>query len=162
MESDEERVRRIMDLIEEYGLDAEIVWHREIPVLSLEDALKVHGLDPGNVLKCILMKSRRDKVVGVIAPGDVRIDFKRLERLAGFKKLSFMSVREMKSRFGVEPGGVDPFTLYELADVVYVERTLLEKDFVVGSAGSRFCGLKAKPGELVEALGATVINLAET
>lgn len=162
MGSDEERVRRVADLIEEHGLEAEIIWHRERPVLSLEDAVEVHGLDPGNVLKCLLLRGRRGEVVAVMALGDVRIDIRKLERLAGARKLSFMRSREMEARFGVEPGGVDPLTLPELVDVVYAERRLLEKDFVVGSAGSRYCGLKVKPRELVEALEVTILDLAAT
>lgn len=161
MELDEERVRRVADLIAEHGLDAEIIWHRERPVLSLEDAVEVHGLAPGNVLKCLLLRGRRGEMVAVMAPGDVRIDTKKLERLAGVKKLSFVPSRELKARYGVEPGGIDPLTLPELADLVFVERTLLEKDFVVGSAGSKYCGLKVKPRELAEAVKATILDFAE-
>lgn len=49
MKHEEERVSRVTRLIAEYGLDAEVIWHRERPVLSLEDAVEVHGIPPGNV-----------------------------------------------------------------------------------------------------------------
>ena len=162
MKSDEERVRRVASLITEYGLEAEIIWHMEMPVLSLKDAVKVLGLSPGNVLKCLLLISRKSKVVAVMAPGDVRIDMKKLEHTAGVKKLSFMPSKELESRFGIEPGGVDPLILHELADMVFVERTLLEKDYVVGSAGSKYCGLKIRPSDLIKTVRATVIDIAET
>jgi len=67
MDSDEERVGKVRSLVEKHGLDAEIVWHRGDPVLSLEDAMRVHGLSPGNVLKCLLMKGRGGRVVAVMA-----------------------------------------------------------------------------------------------
>jgi prolyl-tRNA editing enzyme YbaK/EbsC (Cys-tRNA(Pro) deacylase) len=161
MASDDERVGKVRALVEKHGLDAEIVWHREDPVLSLEDAMRVHGLSPGNVLKCLLMKSRKGKVIAVIAPGDVRIDVKRLGELAGVKKLSFVSGEELRERFSVEPGGLDPLTLPGMADLVFVERSLLDWDWVMGSAGSRYCGLRVKPGELVEALGVPVVDVAK-
>jgi prolyl-tRNA editing enzyme YbaK/EbsC (Cys-tRNA(Pro) deacylase) len=161
MASDDERVGKVRSMVEKHGLDAEIVWHREDPVLSLEDAMRVHGLSPGNVLKCLLMKSRKGKVIAVIAPGDVRIDVKRLGELAGVKKLSFVSGEELRERFSVEPGGLDPLTLPGMADLVFVERSLLDWDWVMGSAGSRYCGLRVKPGELVEALGVPVVDVAK-
>ena len=162
MASDKERVGRVRSLAEGLGLDAEIVWHRGDPVLSLEDAVRVHGLSPGNVLKCLLMKSRRGKVIAVMAPGDVRIDVKRLGGLAGIKKLSFVSAEELRERFSVEPGGLDPLTLPEMADAVFAERSLLDRDWVMGSAGSRYCGLRVRPGELVEALGVPVVDVAKS
>lgn len=162
MASDEERVGKVRSLVEKYGLDAEIIWHRDDPVLSLEDAMRVHGLSPGNVLKCLLMKGRKGKVIAVMAPGDVRIDVKRLGDRAGVKKLSFVSGEELRERFSVEPGGLDPLTLLGMADVVFAERSLLDREWVMGSAGSRYCGLRVKPGELVEVLGVPVVDVAKS
>lgn len=58
----------------------------------------------------------------------------------------------MTVKLGLEPGGVDPFVLSEVSNVIVADKSLLEKRFVVGSAGSKFCGLKVKPGELLETL----------
>ena len=159
MESEEERVSQVVSLIEEYGLD-EVIWHRDRPVLSLEDAVGVHGVPPGNVLKCLLLKGRGDTVVAVMAPGDMRVNANRLEQLTGVKKLSFMPAGEMKYRLGLEPGSVDPLVLPEVADVVVADESLLGRGFVVGSAGSRFCGLRIKLEDLVRAVrGARVLDL---
>jgi len=91
MDSGEDRVRQVESLLDRYGLEGEIIYHLNSPVLSLEDAMKIHGLAPGEVLKCLLLKSRNGKVIAVMAPGDVRIDLKKLERHANVKKLSFLS-----------------------------------------------------------------------
>lgn len=154
--SDEEQVRRVESVIKQYGLDAEVIWHRDEPVLSLEDAMKVHNLSPSNVLKCLLLKSRDGKVVAVMASGEVRIDIKSIERKFNLRKLSFMSSNEMRSRFNVEPGGIDPLTLPDIADMIFAEKRLLDKDFVIGSAGSKYCGLKIKPTELMKLLDAVI------
>lgn len=160
-ESDGERVRRVEELIAERGLEADIVWHRGRAVLSLEDAMNVLSINPGNVLKCIILKGRRGKTVGVIARGDVRIDMKKLEEVAGVRKPRFMNEEELRERLGVEPGGIDPLTLPQRVDVVLVERSLLEKDFVIGSAGSRYCGLRICPREILRVVEARVVDLAE-
>jgi prolyl-tRNA editing enzyme YbaK/EbsC (Cys-tRNA(Pro) deacylase) len=161
MDSGEDRVRQVESLLDRYGLDGEIIYHLNSPVLSLEDAMKVHGLAPGEVLKCLLLKSSDSKVIAVMAPGDVRIDLKKLERHANVKKLSFLSINEMKKRFSVEPGGIDPLTLSNMADLVFAERRLLDSEFVMGSAGSKYCGLKIRPYELIEALNIAVLDIAK-
>ena len=155
-----ERVRKVQDLIVQCSLNAEIIWHRDRPVLSMKDAMEVHGIAPGNVLKCLILKDRRGTVVAVMAPGDVRIDVNRLERLADLKKLTFMSREEMIAELGAEPGAVDPLTLPQLVSRVFVEKTLLEKDFVIGSAGSKYCGLKIRPREIIRAVNVTIADLA--
>lgn len=161
MKREEERVSRVVCLVEELGLDAEVIWHRERPVLSLEDAVEVHGIPPGNVLKCLLLKGRGGTVAAVMAPGDVRVDVNRLERLLGVKKLSFMHAGEMRGKLGLEPGGVDPLTLSEVADVVVADESLIGRGFVVGSAGSRLCGLRIKPEDLFRVVkGARVMDLS--
>ena len=48
--------------------------------------------------------------MAVMAPGDVRVDVKKLEKLIQVKKLSFMPGHEMKTRLGLKPGGVDPLS----------------------------------------------------
>jgi prolyl-tRNA editing enzyme YbaK/EbsC (Cys-tRNA(Pro) deacylase) len=155
-----DRVEEVLAFISKHKLDAQIIWHRDKTVLSLEDALEVHGLDPGNVLKCLLLKGRGGKIVAVMVPGDVRIDVKKLERLINVKKLSFLPSTEMEAKFGLEPGGVDPLILPEVADVVVVEKTLMERDFVVGSGGSKFCGLRVNPDELLKVTEATILDFS--
>lgn len=159
--SGEERVRQVEGLITKHKLEAETLWHRGRAVLSLEDAMNVLNIGPENVLKCLLLKDRKGKTVGVIAPGDVRIDMKKLERAAGVRKPRFMKEEELIDRFGVEPGGIDPLTLPQRVEMVFVERTLLEKDYVIGSAGSRYCGLRIRPKEILRIVEAKVVDLAK-
>jgi prolyl-tRNA editing enzyme YbaK/EbsC (Cys-tRNA(Pro) deacylase) len=159
MELNEDRVREVQKLIAEHHLDAQIIWHKDRPVLSTKDAEEVHDIATGNVLKCLIMKDRKGTVVAVMAPGDVRIDVNKLERLAGLKKLTFMTEEEMIARLGLEPGSVDPLKLPQLVSKVFVERTMLDKGFVIGSAGSRYCGLRIKPSEIMKAVEATVLDL---
>ena len=83
----------------------------------------------------------------------------KLERLAGLKKLTFMTGEEMIARLGVGPGAVDPLTLPQLVSEIFVERTLLDKGFVIGSAGSRYCGLRIRPSEIMKAVEAMVLDL---
>jgi prolyl-tRNA editing enzyme YbaK/EbsC (Cys-tRNA(Pro) deacylase) len=160
MTLDEERVNKVESLLEKFSLDAKIIWHRNNPVLSLEDAIRVHGLTPGNVLKCLLLKSRKGIIIAVMASGEVRIDMKKLGHKANVKKLSFMSKDEMKKRYSIEPGGLDPFILQNITDLIFMDSSLLDKDYVMGSAGSKYCGLKIRSKDLVEAINVQVTDIA--
>ncbi len=162
LEADEERVRRVEKTIAQQGLRAEIIWHRGRPVLSLQDAVSVLGINPRNVLKCLLLRDYKGKTVALIAPGDIRVDVKKVERLTGVKKPRFLTREELHDRFGTEPGGIDPLTFTQGVDVVLMEASLLQRQYVIGSAGSKYCGLKIIPQEILKVVSATVADLAET
>lgn len=154
----EDGVRKVQDIIDREGLDAHVIWHRNKPVLSMEDAIAVHNILPKNVLKCLILKDRKGRVIAVMAPGDVRIDVKKLEQLTDYRKLTFVAGEEL-TKLGVEPGAVDPLTLPQRVSEVFVEESLMEKDFVIGSAGSKYCGLRITPAEILRVVEATVLDL---
>jgi prolyl-tRNA editing enzyme YbaK/EbsC (Cys-tRNA(Pro) deacylase) len=155
----ENGVRKVQVIIDREGLDAQVIWHRDKPVLSMEDAIAVHGIPPKNVLKCLIMKDRKGRVIAVMAPGDIRIDVKKLEHLTDYRKLTFLAGEELTAKLSVEPGAVDPLTLPERVREVFVERSLMDKEFVIGSAGSKYCGLKIKPAEIIKVVEATILDL---
>jgi len=152
-------VRKVQSIIDSEGLDAKVIWHKDKPVLSMEDAIAVHGIAPKNVLKCLVMKDRKSRIIAVMAPGDIRIDIKKLEELTGLKKLTFVAGEELIAKLGVEPGAVDPLTLPQRVSEVFAERSLMEKDFVIGSAGSKYCGLKIKPADIIRIVETTILDL---
>jgi hypothetical protein len=53
----------------------------------------------------------------------------------------------------------DPLTLPEHVREIFVEKSLMDKEFVIGSAGSKYCGLKIKPAEIIKVVEATILDL---
>ena len=158
--SEEGKIESIRKLIEDSCLDAELVWHKDKAVLSVDDAVQVHHVAPENIMKCLCFIDKKGRIAGVIASSEVKIDMKKLEEAAGLRKPRLMLPHELKSRFNKEPGEIDPLTLAEKVDLLFIESSLLSKAFAIGSAGSKYCGLRITPEELLRATKARVSNLS--
>jgi len=154
--SEEEKIESIRKLIEDGRLNAELVWHRDKPVLSVDDAVQVHQMGPEKIMKCLFFIDRKGRMAGVIASSEVKIDMKKLEEATGLRKPRLMLPEELKTRFNKEPGEIDPLTLAEKVKLLFIESSLLSKEFVIGSAGSKYCGLRIAPEELLRVTKARV------
>jgi len=154
--SEEKKIESIQKMIRDGRLSAELVWHRDKVVLSVDDAVQVHHADPENIMKCLCFIDKKGRVAGVIASSEVKINMKKLKEAAGLRKPRLMVPEELKTKFNKEPGEIDPLTLAEKVDLLFIDNGLLSKEFVIGSAGSKYCGLKITPEELLRVTKARV------
>jgi nondiscriminating aspartyl-tRNA synthetase len=79
------------------------------PVVTSEDAARVRpemSLSQG--VKALILRDPTGGNIMVCLPGDEKIDFKALKELTG-KRYTFESPEVLKSRFGLDVGGVPPF-----------------------------------------------------
>jgi len=158
--SEEEKIESIRKLIEDSRLNAELIWHRGKGVLSVDDAVQVHHIGPEKIMKCLCFIDKKGRIVGVIASSEVKIDMKKLEEAAELRKPRLMLPDELKTRFNKEPGEIDPLTLAEKVELLFIDSSLLNKEFLIGSAGSKYCGLKIAPEELLRVTKARVEELS--
>jgi len=153
---EETKIESIRKLIEDGCLNAELVWHRDKAVLSVDDAVQVHHVGPENIMKCLCFIDKKGRVAGVIASSEVKINMKKLEETAVLKKPRLMLPDELKTRFNKEPGEIDPLALAEKVNLLFIDSSLLSKGFLIGSAGSKYCGLRITPDELLRVTKARV------
>jgi len=154
--SEEKKIESIQKMIRDGLLGAELVWHRDKAVLSVDDAVQVHHIGPENIMKCLCFIDKKGRVAGVIASSEVKINMKKLEEAAGLRKPRLTLPEELKIRFNKEPGEIDPLTLAEKVDLLFIDSSLLSKEFLIGSAGSKYCGLRIAPEELLRVTKARV------
>jgi prolyl-tRNA editing enzyme YbaK/EbsC (Cys-tRNA(Pro) deacylase) len=154
----EERVRRTEEIIKEKNLDAEVIRHPETPVINLDIHLKLYKCTPDSVMKGLIFTSK-GKFVAVIASGDVRINIKKLKTVSGLKKPRMANEEEL-AQFGLEKGAIGPTTVPKQIPT-FIDKKLLEKEEVVGSAGSPTAGLRIKTGDILKVINAKVVDLSE-
>jgi len=147
--SEERKIESIQKMIREGRLSAELIWHRDKAVLSVDDAVQVHHVGPENIMKCLCFIDKKGRIAGVIASSEVKIDMKKLQDTTGLRKPRLMLSDELKAKFNKEPGEIDPLTLAEKVDLLFIDNALLSKGFLIGSAGSKYCGLRITPEELL-------------
>jgi prolyl-tRNA editing enzyme YbaK/EbsC (Cys-tRNA(Pro) deacylase) len=156
-----ENVRRVLDVIKEKGLQAEIFTHPETAVTKLQTLLDLYGgTGADRALKCLCMVSKGTPLI-VMASGEVRIDMAKLSKASHLKDIRMASPEELRSLFDRPPGGVDPIAISEKVKIILADKKLFEKSWVIGSAGSPYAGLKIAPSEITKCVALQVADLAE-
>jgi Ala-tRNA(Pro) deacylase len=95
-------------------LDQMGIAHRTVehpPVFTVEEAKALRGNLPGNHIKNLFLRNKKEEMWLVVALEDRAIDLKRLGEVLGAGRLSFGSADRLKRTLGVEPGSVTPLSL---------------------------------------------------
>ncbi len=141
-------VVRARALLRAAGIEAEVIEHPGVDGSRSEDAARALGVGVGDVIKCLILLSRKGEPVAAVVGGDRRLDVKALEAVSGLKKLSMAPAAEIERLTGFKAGGVPPVAVLGKMPG-FIDAALLGKPFVIGSAGSSHAGLKVSPGLLV-------------
>ena len=141
-----EPVERVADFLKQAGAEARIEEFDE-DAATAADAARAAGCAPEQIVKSVLLVADGTPML-VLAPGDRRLDVKKIARAVEAKKARFASHEEVEAATGFAPGGVAPFPLPGVARTV-CERTLLALPLVWVGAGSPRHLASLAPRELV-------------
>ncbi|MHA2363057.1 MAG: YbaK/EbsC family protein [Candidatus Hodarchaeales archaeon] len=134
--------------------------HKEINGSRSENAMIALNVEIHQIIKCLLLKSRKKTVVCVIIPGDKKLMMKKLETLTGEKKFSLLNKQKVFLLTNFYPGGIPPFIGIHLNMLTFIDKTVLLNDYVYGSGGNPYVGLKFNPRNLIEK-GVKVVDIVE-
>lgn len=85
------------------------------PASSLPEAAANLGLEPRDIVKTLVAKAKLTQTAAehsyviVLIPGDKAVDWAKLRKLAGMKKMSMASPEEGFEVTGYRPGTINPF-----------------------------------------------------
>ena len=136
-----EKTKRIML---ELGIKGEIIDHPDVDGTHSEVIAKALKIPPDNIIKCLILKSKREQLIAAIILGNQRLDLKKLEKLSKMKNLSLASERLIKENIGYPIGGVQPIAVINKIPI-FIDENVMNKEFIIGSAGTPFHGLKIVP-----------------
>lgn len=145
-------VKNTERIIKEEGIEAMIIEHRKWGKES-KKVSEILDVELKNVIKSLLVFLDNIPVLTVLR-GDNMLDLKKLEKLTG-KKPVLARAKDIK-RLGFEFGGI-PCIGSELKMIV--DRRVLEEEYVIGSAGSPYVGVRIKPEDLVRINSAVVSDI---
>jgi Cys-tRNA(Pro)/Cys-tRNA(Cys) deacylase len=109
-----------LDALATAGIPHRVV-HQE-RVTSLADAAAQAGVDPGDVIKTIVVRRTDDDYVFVLVPGDRAISWPKLRAVLGVNRLSMPDAETAKNATGYERGTITPFGATTAWPVVADER----------------------------------------
>jgi Cys-tRNA(Pro)/Cys-tRNA(Cys) deacylase len=102
------------------------------------------------VFKTLLTTDGHKEYVFAVVPGDAELDFKKLARASGLRKLEMTPLKEVQPLTGYIRGGVTIFGAKK-AYPVYIDETAILFDQISVSAGTRGTQLILSPDDYVRA-----------
>ncbi|WP_170228410.1 aminoacyl-tRNA deacylase [Nesterenkonia populi] len=128
------------------------------PARSVEEAAAALGVEPGDIVKTLVARAKRTQsaseaeLVLVLIPGDRAVDWAKLRRAAGFKKMSMAAPEEGLEATGYRPGSINPFGTTSTLPV-YADESISGR--IAMGAGEPDLNLCVESAELFESFGVT-------
>ncbi len=131
------------------------------PVSSAADAALARGVEPGALIKSIVIRRAENDYVFVLVPGDRAIDWAKLRAVLGVSRLSLPSADEAFAATGYVRGTITPFGASHPWPVV-IDVSLTDFDEVAIGGGGYGVGIHLSPGLLVEALDGQIADVTKS
>ncbi|MFN2543182.1 MAG: aminoacyl-tRNA deacylase [Actinomycetota bacterium] len=140
------------------ALQFEVV--RTRPANSVEESAELQGIDPGSLLRTIVVRRGADDYLFVLVPGGRQIDWAKLRAHLRVNRLSLPDRDEAQEATGYERGAITPFGSRRAWPVV-ADASVAGLGRVAIGGGARGVNLHIEASELLEHLGADVADVAD-
>jgi len=148
--------QKVISYLEKSKIKYEIVIHKQ--VFTAHDLAMTLHIAHKQIAKSLLMKVGSGFFIAVL-PADRNLDFKKLAKLAGVKKIELPKEQIMKKKFKVKPGALPAFGgLYKLP--VYVDKPVLAVKKILLSSGSFIDSILLSPKDYVKSEQAVLGNFS--
>jgi len=127
---------------------------------SAVDTAIQNGLNPAQIFKTLVTKGDKTGVVVAVVSGDKHLNFKKLSKVTGNKKMTMYPLKDLTDLTGYVRGGCSPLGMKKDFPVV-LDETASEFDEIYVNAGKRGTLMLLKGEELVRVCRATVADIAE-
>lgn len=131
---------------------------------SLEEAAATLGIQPREIVKTLIAKAKATQstsehsYVMALIPGDRQVDWAKLRKLAGMKKMSMAAPEEGFGATGFYPGTINPFgTTQQLP--IYGDSSIRGR--IAMGAGEPDLNLFVDAAELFAALGVVIGDISK-
>jgi Cys-tRNA(Pro)/Cys-tRNA(Cys) deacylase len=139
------------------GLDIEI---RERPgASSLEEAARMLGLNPREIVKTLVVKRSDDTYLFALVPGDRQISWPKLRAAVGVNKLRLPEPERALEATGYERGTIVPLGS-TVAWPVYADENISGR--IAMGAGAHGYSLFVEADALLDALGAMITDITQS
>ncbi len=146
-------------LLESLGIAFELREYEVDPndLTAITVAKKI-GMPAEQVFKTLITTDGRGAYVFAIIPGDAELDFKKLARAAGLRRVEMVPLKDVQALTGYVRGGVTVFGAKK-AFPAWVDETALLFDRISVSAGTRGTQLILSPDDYLRAARAPGVEV---
>jgi Cys-tRNA(Pro)/Cys-tRNA(Cys) deacylase len=150
-----------MRLLEAKNIPYEVLTYEPI-TRDAEEVAELIGLPPFMVFKTLVVQSvETGKPLLALLPSDRQLDLKRMAASAGEKKVKLASHADAEALTGLKVGGISPLMLTDKNWKVYVDKSAVELQNIVISAGQRGTQLRVPTMPVLTLLRARIVDITE-
>jgi len=143
--------------IEATGIAHTVTRHGRVG--SLAEAAAARGVQPGDIIKTLVVRRAEDDYLFVLVPGDREISWPKLRGLLGVNRLSMPDAAVAKEVTGYERGTITPFGSTRTWPVV-ADATVEGRTISLG-AGAHGVAFTAAGSDVIRALDAQVADVTD-
>lgn len=143
--------------LEQSGIEHTITRHGRVS--SLEEAAAARGVEPGDIIKTLVVRRAEDDYLFVLVPGGREISWPKLRALLGVNRMSMPDAATAKDVTGYERGTITPFGSLTAWPVV-ADATVSGRLISIG-AGAHGVAATAQADHVLRALDAQVADVTE-
>ena len=143
--------------IEATGIAHTVTRHGRVG--SLAEAAAARGVQPGDIIKTLVVRRAEDDYLFVLVPGDREISWPKLRALLGVNRLSMPDAAVAKEVTGYERGTITPFGSTRAWPVV-ADATVEGRTISLG-AGAHGVAFTADGSDVLRALDAQVADVTD-
>ena len=126
---------------------------------SLAEAAAARGVQPGDIIKTLVVRRAEDDYLFVLVPGDREISWPKLRALLGVNRVSMPDAAVAKEVTGYERGTITPFGSTRAWPVV-ADATVEGRTISLG-AGAHGVAFTAAGSDVIRALDAQVADVTD-
>ncbi|NLG23029.1 MAG: hypothetical protein GX555_16535 [Actinomycetales bacterium] len=143
--------------VEAAGLEYAVTRHGR--VRSLEEAAAARGVEPGDLIKTLVVRRAEGDYLFVLVPGGREISWPKLRALLGVSRLSMPDAETAREATGYERGTITPFGSTTAWPVIADTRVAEPDRPISMGGGAHGVGLTVAASAALEALGAQVADV---
>ena len=128
-------------------------------VNSLEEAASARGVEPGDIIKTLVVRRAEDDYLFVLVPGDREISWPKLRSHLGVSRLSMPDAATAKDVTGYERGTITPFGSATALPVI-ADSHLVGRRISIGG-GAHGVGLTVRGDDVIRIFDATVADISD-
>ncbi|GAA2183537.1 YbaK/EbsC family protein [Brooklawnia cerclae] len=147
---------RALGAMKQLGLEQVVTRHGRVE--SLEEAAKLRGIQPRDIVKTLVVRRGDDDYLFVLVPGDREFSWTKLRTLLGVKRLSMPDAGTARDVTGYERGTITPFGATHAWPVI-ADASIPGRRISMG-AGAQGVSVSLNADSMLTALNATVADIS--
>lgn len=138
----------LTDYLDQQQVDYRLLPHQQ-EAHTIEDAARQRGIEPAQMVKCILLRDMSDRLALACTPGDRSVDPKKVRTVLNWRRMTCVDLDQVEAITGYQIGTVTPLLLRTPMPIIF-DHAISQQVIVTISSGSLMAGVALTPYDLIQ------------